>query len=164
MFKGIQTDSKIRRCSHAEHTSDHTTDRQNPGGRSTDPNLRIACALACPSPGVQHMQRRATSNRRRHVPLPPRQPREQSTCDDAHLNIIGECLGSGMASTTLSVSNALGLAVLIALANRHVGGLEGDALRATVVEGTQLAFWIAAAGILISLVAAFALPSKRTAA
>jgi len=69
-----------------------------------------------------------------------------------------------MASTTLSVGNAIGLAVLIALANRHVGGLEGDALRAAVAEGTQLAFWLAAAGILVSLLAVFALPAKTKAA
>ncbi|MFT3972200.1 MAG: MFS transporter [Amaricoccus sp.] len=73
-------------------------------------------------------------------------------------------VASGMASTTLSVGNAIGLAVLIALANRHTGGLEGDALRAAIAEGTQLAFWLAAAGILVSLVAAFALPAKGKAA
>lgn len=71
--------------------------------------------------------------------------------------------GSGCASTTLSVGNAIGLAVLIALANRHVGGLEGDALRAAVAEGTQLAFWLAAGGIFISLFAAFALPTRASA-
>ncbi|MCJ8519728.1 EmrB/QacA subfamily drug resistance transporter [Pseudorhizobium tarimense] len=69
-------------------------------------------------------------------------------------------VASGMASTTLSVGNSIGLAVLIAIANRHVGGLGGDALRNAVAEGTQLAFWLAAAGILVSLLAAFALPGK----
>ncbi len=69
-------------------------------------------------------------------------------------------VASGMASTTLSVGNAIGLAVLIALANRHVGGLEGDSLRAAVAEGTQHAFWLASAGILVSLIAAFAIPTK----
>lgn len=73
-------------------------------------------------------------------------------------------VASGMASTTLSVGNAIGLAVLIAIANRHVDGLEGDALRKAVAEGTQLAFWLAAAGILVSLVAAFALPGKAKVA
>lgn len=73
-------------------------------------------------------------------------------------------IASGMASTTLSVGNSIGLAVLIALANRHVGGLEGDALRAAVAEGTQLAFWLAAAGILVSLLAALALPARARAA
>ncbi|GGA59099.1 MFS transporter [Pelagibacterium lentulum] len=69
-------------------------------------------------------------------------------------------VASGMASTTLSVGNAIGLAVLIAIANRHVGGLEGDALRDAVAQGTQFAFLLAAVGILVSLVAAFALPVK----
>lgn len=69
-----------------------------------------------------------------------------------------------MASTTLSVGNSIGLAVLIALANRHLGGLEGEALTAAMAQGIQLAFWLAAAGILVSLLAAFALPSKAKAA
>ncbi|MGO4449754.1 MFS transporter [Phyllobacterium sp. TAF24] len=69
-------------------------------------------------------------------------------------------VASGMASTTLSVGNSIGLATLIAISNRHVGGSEGDSLRAAVADGIQLAFWLAAAGILVSLVAAFALPIK----
>ncbi|QDC02183.1 MFS transporter [Mesorhizobium sp. 8] len=73
-------------------------------------------------------------------------------------------VASGMASTTLSVGNSIGLAVLIALANRHLGGLEGEALTAAMAEGIQLAFWLAAAGIVVSLLAAFALPSKAKAA
>ncbi|MGN6535450.1 MAG: MFS transporter [Mesorhizobium sp.] len=73
-------------------------------------------------------------------------------------------VASGMASTTLSVGNSIGLAVLIALANRHLGGLEGEALAGAMSEGIQLAFWLAAAGILVSLLAAFALPSKAKAA
>lgn len=72
-------------------------------------------------------------------------------------------VASGMASTALSVGNAIGLAVLIALANRHTGGLSGEALRAAVADGAQLAFWLAAAGILVSLVAAFALRRPATA-
>lgn len=69
-------------------------------------------------------------------------------------------VASGMASTTLSVGNAIGLAILIAIANRHIGGLEGAELRSAVAEGTQLAFWLVAAGILVSLIAAFALPGR----
>ncbi|MFT4014566.1 MAG: MFS transporter [Paracoccus sp. (in: a-proteobacteria)] len=72
-------------------------------------------------------------------------------------------VASGMASTTLSVGNAIGLAVLIALANRHTGGLEGEALRAVLAQGTQLAFCLAAAGILVSLIAAFSLPLSGSA-
>lgn len=73
-------------------------------------------------------------------------------------------VASGMASTTLSVGNSIGLAVLIALANRHLGGLEGEALAGAMLEGIQLAFWLAAAGILVSLLAAFALPAQPKAA
>lgn len=73
-------------------------------------------------------------------------------------------VASGMASTTLSVGNSIGLAVLIALANRHPGGLEGEALTAAMAEGIQFAFWLAAAGIVVSLLAAFALPSKAKVA
>ncbi len=73
-------------------------------------------------------------------------------------------VASGMASTTLSVGNSIGLAVLIALANRHVGGLEGDALTIAMSEGIQLAFWLAAGGILVSLLAAFALPARSKVA
>lgn len=72
-------------------------------------------------------------------------------------------VASGMASTALSVGNAIGLAVLIAVANRHVGGLTGDALRVAVAEGAQLAFWLAAAGILVSLLATFSLKRQVTA-
>jgi EmrB/QacA subfamily drug resistance transporter len=71
-------------------------------------------------------------------------------------------VASGMASTTLSVGNAIGLAVLIAIANRHVGGVSRDVLRTAVAEGVQLAFWLAAAGILVSLLAAFALRRQPT--
>lgn len=73
-------------------------------------------------------------------------------------------VASGMASTTLSVGNSIGLAVLIALANRHPGGLEGEALTAAMAEGIQFAFWLAAAGIVVSLLAAFALPANAKVA
>ena len=56
-------------------------------------------------------------------------------------------VASGMASTALSIGNAIGLAVLIAIANRHVGGLTGEAQRAAVAAGIRIAFWLAAAGI-----------------
>ena len=66
-------------------------------------------------------------------------------------------VASGMASTTLSIGNAVGIAVLVAVGNRHVGGLTGDGLRMAVSEGVQLAFWLAAGGIVVSLLAAFTL-------
>lgn len=69
-------------------------------------------------------------------------------------------VASGMASTMLNVGNAIGMAVLIAIANRHVGGLTGDALKVAVADGIQVAFWLAAAGIVFSLLAAMVLPGK----
>ncbi|WP_246754925.1 MULTISPECIES: MFS transporter [Rhizobium] len=73
-------------------------------------------------------------------------------------------VASGMASTTLSVGNAIGLAVLIAIANQHVTGLAGDDLRIAVAGGVQRAFWFAAvAGILVSLLAWFALRGQVVA-
>lgn len=69
-------------------------------------------------------------------------------------------VASGMASTMLNVGNAIGMAVLIAIANRHVGGLTGDSLKVAVADGIQVAFWLAAAGIVVSLLAAMVLPGK----
>lgn len=65
-----------------------------------------------------------------------------------------------MASTTLNVGNAIGTAALIADANSHVGGLSGGAPKLAVADGIQLAFWLAAAGVAISLVFVMALPKK----
>jgi EmrB/QacA subfamily drug resistance transporter len=72
-------------------------------------------------------------------------------------------VASGMASTALSIGNAIGLAVLIAIANRHAGGLTGEAHRAATAAGVRIAFWLAAAGILVSLLAALTLPAKAAA-
>jgi len=69
-------------------------------------------------------------------------------------------VASGMASTTLSVGNAIGLAVLIAVANGHAAGVTRMAHVATMAEGIKLAFWLAAAGMVVSLIVAFLLPNK----
>ncbi|MER9255984.1 MFS transporter [Mesorhizobium sp. M0598] len=66
----------------------------------------------------------------------------------------------GMASTTLNVGNAIGMAVLIAIANSQIGELSGNALKIAVADGIQVAFWLAAAGIVVSLLAAIVLPAK----
>ncbi|CAN7416710.1 MFS transporter [Bosea sp. LjRoot90] len=71
-------------------------------------------------------------------------------------------VASGMASTTLNVGNAIGLAVLIAVANRQVGGLSGTALNNAVTEGMQLAFWLAAAGIVFSILIALVSQPKAS--
>ncbi|WP_258584984.1 hypothetical protein [Mesorhizobium sp. AR02] len=69
-------------------------------------------------------------------------------------------VASGMACTTLNIGNAIGMATLIAVANSHIAGLTGDALKNAIADGIELAFWLAAAGILISLLAAMVLPAK----
>lgn len=69
-------------------------------------------------------------------------------------------VASGMACTTLNIGNAIGMATLIAIANRHLGGLTGDALKTATADGIQLAFWLTAAGVMISLLAAMVLPGK----
>lgn len=66
----------------------------------------------------------------------------------------------GMASTTLNVGNAIGMAVLIAIANSQIGELSGNALKIAVADRIQVAFWLAAAGIVVSLLAAMVLPAK----
>ena len=70
-------------------------------------------------------------------------------------------IASGMASTTLNVGNAIGLAVLIAIANRHIGGLNGEALGLALSEGLRTAFWIATAGIALSILVAL-VSQRRT--
>jgi EmrB/QacA subfamily drug resistance transporter len=72
-------------------------------------------------------------------------------------------VASGMASTTLSVGNAIGLAVLIAVANAHTGGLVGQAQRTAMASGIRIALWLAATGILASLIPALVLPRKANA-
>lgn len=72
-------------------------------------------------------------------------------------------VASGMASTTLSVGNAIGLAVLIAIANGYAASSGGTANAVAAAEGIKLAFWLAAAGIVVSLLVVLALPSKDRA-
>jgi EmrB/QacA subfamily drug resistance transporter len=69
-------------------------------------------------------------------------------------------VASGMASTTLNVGNAIGLAILIAIANAGFGGLSGDQLRPEAAGAAQLAFQLAAGGIVVSLLVALALPRR----
>ncbi|GLS37716.1 hypothetical protein GCM10010869_33100 [Mesorhizobium tianshanense] len=57
-----------------------------------------------------------------------------------------EGVASAMAPTMLHVGNAVGMALLIAIANRHVGGLSDDTLKIAVADGIQVAYWLAAAG------------------
>ncbi|WP_075258204.1 MFS transporter [Herbaspirillum camelliae] len=69
-------------------------------------------------------------------------------------------IASGMASTTLNVGNAIGLAVLVALANAGLSGLHGEPLRSGLAQGAQQAFYLAAAGMVLGLLIALTLPRK----
>jgi len=73
-------------------------------------------------------------------------------------------VASGMASTTLNIGNAIGLAVLIAIANAGTGGKQGDTLRATLADGGFTAVLIAAAGMVVGLLITLALPRRTVAA
>lgn len=65
-----------------------------------------------------------------------------------------------LASTMLSVSNGIGLAVLTVTANDHAAGLGNVAHAAEIAEGMKLAFCLASRGIVISLLVALARPGK----
>jgi len=68
-------------------------------------------------------------------------------------------IGSGMASTGQQIGNAVGLAVLVAIANRGTGGLTGESLRTATVHGLRVAVLLSAAGVIAT--AAIALTGRR---
>lgn len=72
-------------------------------------------------------------------------------------------IASGMASTTQQIGGAVGLAILIAIANSKIDGLEGDQLRTAMADGTQSAVYVAAAGIVLGALVSLALPRKAAA-
>ncbi|MFD0205769.1 MULTISPECIES: MFS transporter [Saccharothrix] len=67
-------------------------------------------------------------------------------------------VASGMASTALNLGNAIGLAVLIAIANAGLGDVAGDALRTATADGGSVAVLGTAVGMVVGLLLAFALP------
>jgi MFS family permease len=67
-------------------------------------------------------------------------------------------VASGMVSTTLNLGNAVGLAILIAIANAGLGDVEGDALRSATADGGFVVVLVTAAGMLAGLLITFALP------
>jgi sugar phosphate permease len=74
-------------------------------------------------------------------------------------------VASGMASTTLNLGNALGLAILILIANAGVHGQQGDQLRAELAQGGFIAVLLTAVGMVIgTLVITFFLPRKAKSA
>ncbi|MFD1957091.1 MFS transporter [Paenibacillus thailandensis] len=70
-------------------------------------------------------------------------------------------VASGMASTTLNIGNAIGLAVLIAVANSAIQGKTGESLIEAAASGQRLAIYLAAAGIFIGALIALLLPRKH---
>ncbi|MFG1621258.1 MFS transporter [Kribbella sp. NPDC049227] len=68
-------------------------------------------------------------------------------------------IGSGMASTGQQIGNAVGLAILVAIANRGTAGLTGESLRTATTHGLRLAVLLTAAGVVAT--AAIALTGQR---
>lgn len=71
-------------------------------------------------------------------------------------------IASGMASTTQQIGGAVGLAILIAIANAGTHGPEGDGLSAALAGGMQKAVFVAAAGIILGALIALTLPRKAS--
>lgn len=66
-------------------------------------------------------------------------------------------VASGIASSGQQLGSAVGLAVLVAIANADTKGLDGDALRIAVADGIQTAVLIAAAGVVLTAALAWRL-------
>lgn len=73
-------------------------------------------------------------------------------------------VASGMASTTFNVGNAVGMAVLIALANSGLGVSVGATPDVAVTDGIRLAFYATIAGILAGILVAAWMPGRRRVA
>src|SRR5262249_24002579 len=74
-------------------------------------------------------------------------------------------VASGMASTSTSVGAAVGLAILVLVANLGTDGLTGEALRIATADGLSAAVFVIAAGIAgTALVALNLRPAPRTRA
>ncbi|MFF8726224.1 MFS transporter [Streptomyces sp. NPDC015171] len=73
-------------------------------------------------------------------------------------------IANGMASTTLNIGNAIGLAVLTAIADAGTGGKTGQALKSATADGEFLVVLLTAAGMVIGLLITLALPRKRAQA
>lgn len=70
-------------------------------------------------------------------------------------------VASGMATTTLNIGNAIGLAFLIFIANSGIDGQTGGTLLIAQAAGVRTALYLAAAGMLIGGIAALFLPRKK---
>jgi EmrB/QacA subfamily drug resistance transporter len=69
-------------------------------------------------------------------------------------------VANGMATTTLSLGNAIGLAVLIAVAGRGTAGLTGVHLQRAQASGYATAVWITAGLMVVGAVLALAFRSR----
>ncbi|MBO0807151.1 MAG: MFS transporter [Actinobacteria bacterium] len=68
-------------------------------------------------------------------------------------------IASGMAATTQQAGYAVGLAILVAIANAGVGGHTGSQLRIALADGIQTTTFVIAGAILLGALIALTLPS-----
>ncbi|GAA0922225.1 hypothetical protein [Pseudonocardia zijingensis] len=73
-------------------------------------------------------------------------------------------VASGSASTAQQIGGAVGLAVLVAIANAVTEGLTGSALRSTTTDCLRAAILVAAAGIAVTALVARRFIPERGAA
>ncbi|MDW6060004.1 hypothetical protein SAZ11_20830 [Streptomyces sp. FXJ1.4098] len=66
-------------------------------------------------------------------------------------------VASGVASTSQQVGGAVGLALLVAVANAGLDGQRGEALRVATTDGLRTAVFVAAAGIVVTALVALGL-------
>ncbi|MFE0171405.1 MFS transporter [Streptomyces sp. NPDC059002] len=71
-------------------------------------------------------------------------------------------IANGMASTAMNIGNAIGLAVLTAIADAGTEGKTGPALRTAIADGESLVVLLTAAGMLLGLLTALPLPRRGT--
>jgi MFS family permease len=69
-------------------------------------------------------------------------------------------VSSGAASTAMQAGAAVGLALLVLVANAGTDGLEGEALRVETADGIAAAAFVVAAGIAAAIAVALALPRR----
>jgi MFS family permease len=69
-------------------------------------------------------------------------------------------VASGAASTATQAGAAVGLALLVLVANAGTGGLSGEALRVATADGIATTALVVAAGILATAVVTLALPRR----
>ncbi|MEV6910141.1 MFS transporter [Amycolatopsis sp. NPDC051071] len=72
-------------------------------------------------------------------------------------------VANGIASTTLNIGNAIGLAVFTALATIGIGGATGDELRVATADGEFVVVLLTAAGMVLGLLVTLTLRQKTVA-